>query len=310
MNKAMIVALSSLVLAACAGSVSEVPVSRSASHPDVAGALQGEAGGKKDDPQRIWASGVGTPTHEPLIAEAQREKILAAFRAKYGGDKPVRVLLYVNRDLVDQKSGWHLVGHAEHVDKSHYWGVVPTDSKTVQEKSADGSSKQESVSTPNRVIKTNEFGNAGIREVSIADRNTMRNAEARFGRQLRAGGAALVDQGVAVSMLGDRPLAGIAGSTDVAAKDREVVSKIADVVIEVLASNRRVTFVQSSGERDMLMPDFTATAIRLKDARILGQTTLSDAFGKNQMPQSWAAYDSDEIAQAMALVLMDDMAGK
>jgi len=58
------------------------------------------------------------------------------------------------------------------------------------------------------------------------------------------------------------------------------------------------------------VPDIQATAIRLKDAVILGQAAASDVLGKDaQAGRMVSTYDVRDITEATALALMEDMLG-
>src|SRR5690606_22138460 len=126
---------------------------------------------------------------------------------------------------------------------------------------------------------------------------------------LRAGGATLADQSVAAQLIADRPLAEFIGSTDTpqARKDREALNQVADVVIEILISSKTLDVNTISGTQTYSVPDIQATAIRLKDARILAQASSSD-IGNRIPPYAFAQYSVDEITEATALQLMEDLA--
>ncbi|MFA5265120.1 MAG: hypothetical protein WC378_14955 [Opitutaceae bacterium] len=143
---------------------------------------------------------------------------------------------------------------------------------------------------------------------TLADRQTAREIERLFGRAFRAAGAALADQKVAADMLGDKQLGSLTGTTDQAAKDREALGSVAEVVVEILVSSRTITVPAVSGDQQMAMPDIQATAIRLKDAAILGQASSSDILGKDRYAgRLLQQFDVRDITEATALALMEDM---
>ena len=134
--------------------------------------------------------------------------------------------------------------------------------------------------------------------------------ERLFGRPLRLGGASLADQRVATQLIADRPVKEIAGN-EAARKDREALAKIADVVVEVLISFKNVTVAEIAGDQTYAVPDIQATAIRLKDASVLGQASSSDIIGGGRAAGHAArSFDVREIAEATALALMEEMAGE
>lgn len=86
------------------------------------------------------------------------------------------------------------------------------------------------------------------------------------------------------------------------------MSSVADIAIEVLISNRNLTLPEVSGEATYSVPDIQATAIRLKDAAIVGQAAASDILGKGaQAGRVVRRFDVHDITEATALALMEDM---
>jgi hypothetical protein len=143
---------------------------------------------------------------------------------------------------------------------------------------------------------------------TLADKQTVRDVERLFGRPLRMAGAALADQRIATQLLADNGLKVLSTEGEQARKDREALSKIADVVVEVLISSRPITVTEISGDRTYSVPDIQATAIRLNDSRIIGQATSSDIIGKDRYAGNIVRnFDVREIAEATALALMEDM---
>jgi hypothetical protein len=63
-----------------------------------------------------------------------------------------------------------------------------------------------------------------------------------------------------------------------------------------------------SGDATYTVPDIQATAIRLKDAAIVGQAAASDILGKGMQAGNIARqFTSADITEATALALMSDM---
>jgi hypothetical protein len=135
----------------------------------------------------------------------------------------------------------------------------------------------------------------------------MRDIERLFGRPLRMAEANLVDQQAATQTMAEKNVASLKGQDEPARTAREALAKDADVAIEVLISSRNITVPELSGDRIYALPDIQATAIRLKDSKILGQASSSDALRGN--PAYLARnYDVQEITETTALALMEDMA--
>jgi hypothetical protein len=121
-------------------------------------------------------------------------------------------------------------------------------------------------------------------------------------------GVTLVDQRVAAHLIGDRPLTNFSVPTEgeQARKDREALTKNADAVLEILISSRQITVPTASGDRTFAVPDIQATAIRLKDAKVIGQASSSDLIGQGSSKVA-RNFGVREISEGTALALMEDM---
>lgn len=225
--------------------------------------------------QRVYG-----PSSDTLITRQSAEGILDGFRKVYNKtDSAPRVVIYVNRALVDTGTGLKLTGHTERYEKS------------------DAGTKTSGENT----YKVKE----GVAP-TLADMQTVREIERLFGRAFRQGGAMLADQKSAVALLEDNPGHRLVG--DQAAKDREALGKIADVAIEVLISTRNLPVVEVSGDTMQPVPDIQATAIRLKDSAIIGQAAASDILGRDaQAGRIARQFGVRDITEATALALMEDM---
>jgi hypothetical protein len=224
--------------------------------------------------QRVYG-----PSGDTLIARPTADGIVEGFRKAYVTDGAPRVVIYVNRALVDTSSGMKLTERVEQFEKSD------ASSKT----SGTNTYKQKEHATP-----------------ALADQQTVREIERLFGRAFRHAGAKLADQTVATALLPDEPGAHLVG--DRAAKDRKALSDIADIAVEVLISSRNITVPEISGDATYPVPDIQATAIRLKDAAIVGQAAASDIVGKGiQAGRVVRQFSVQDITEATALALMDDM---
>jgi hypothetical protein len=142
-------------------------------------------------------------------------------------------------------------------------------------------------------------------DLPLADRQTMRDIERLFGRPLRSAGASLADQNAANAILGDKSIHSIEGNSAAAIEKRDALAQITDTVIEVLISPKNVTVSEISGERAYSVPDIQATVVRLSDFKILGQATSNDFLGRIL---ALRRFDANEITEATALALMEDMA--
>jgi len=230
----------------------------------------------QDGTQRVYAPYGGAT----LIARQTADGILEGFRKAYNKtDHAPRVVIYVNRALVDTSSGLKLTGHSE----KYYTDAGAT--KT----SGDNTYTVKDAPAP-----------------ALADQQTVREVERLFGRAFRNAGATLADQKVAASLLPEQAGTRLVG--DQAAKDREALAGIADIVIEVLISSRNLTVPEVSGDATYTVPDIQATAIRLKDSAIIGQAAASDILGREQQAgRIVKQFGVRDITEATALALMDDM---
>lgn len=192
----------------------------------------------------------------PLIAPAAAQAVVDKFRAAYGTASAPRLVIYVNRSLVDA-AGLKLTGRTE----------------SYTEKSADG----KTTSTKTKGTSTYATKDASTPAPTLADQQTVRDIERLVGRAFRSGGAKLSDQRIAGVMLSAQPGARLLG--DQATKDREALAQSADIAIEVLISTRTLIAAEVSGDTTVAVPDIQMTAIRLKDAAILGQASASDVLG-------------------------------
>ncbi len=219
----------------------------------------------------------------PLIAPAAAQAVVDKFRAAYGTASAPRLVIYVNRSLVDA-AGLKLTGRTE----------------SYTEKSTDG----KTTSTKTKGTSTYATKDASAPAPTLADQQTVRDIERLVGRAFRSGGAKLSDQRIAGVMLSAQPGARLLG--DQATKDREALAQSADIAIEVLISTRTLIAAEVSGDTTVAVPDIQMTAIRLKDAAILGQASASDVLGAGAA-QAAKKFSAADITEATALALMEDM---
>ena len=267
------------------------------------------------------------PGQPVLVTPEQADAVVKKFKEAYPKLGSPRILVFVNRDLVDTQSGMRLTSRSEKINTTR------KTTKSTLEQPPSGSpasvtihagrdvslsgggnaweypgkgkitSRTDNITTDNRYSQTD-------RKSSLTDRQTVRDVERLFGRPLRAGGASLADQNVATQLIANRPLKEMMANSEgeQARKDREALGKIADVVLEVLISSRNVVVPEVSGDKVYAAPDIQATAIRLSDSKILGQAASRDILGKDRYAgRTIRNFDVQEIAEATALALMDDM---
>jgi hypothetical protein len=250
----------------------------------------------------------------PLVTPEQAQTIINRFKEAYPKMGSPRILLYVNRELVDEESGLKLSARSEQIESVRGDAKLRVDDKSAANRQAtNGGSTQAATTVPgnsDRVTAKNTYRIRDRKQPVLADRQTTRDVEQLFGRPLRLGGASLVDQQTATQLLPGKPLDHFLARTEgeQARKDREALAKVADVVLEILISSRNVNVSEISGDKVYAVPDIQATAIRLSDAKILGQATASDLIGHDHSAGRAArSFGVRDITEATALSLMEDM---
>jgi len=255
----------------------------------------------------------------PLVSPEQARTVISRFKAGYPKIGGPRLVIYVNRELVDDSGGLRLTGRRETTDslKADLQGTGTATGPLGQNVTVVGNVAQSGVSpvvpvrgTQERVTGENTYSHTAKTNATLTDRQTIRDVERLMGRPLRMGGAKLADQRVASQLLADRPVQEFLGSTGspAAAKDREALQKAADVVLEVLISSRNITVPGVSGDQTYSAPDIQVTAVRIDSSQIIGQASSRDILGADRFAgRLLRNYDINEITEAVALALMEDM---
>jgi hypothetical protein len=227
--------------------------------------------------QRLYPQPVASM---PLVPVDTASGIIGKFHDAYGSSAAPRIVVYVNRALVDIGPGFRPTGRTEKYEKTADNAVKTTGENTYQY--TEGS------------------------RPALADQQTVRDIERLFGRVFRNAGAKLADEKVAIDLLAGKP--GESLASDQAARERETLMATADIAIEVLISSRNVVVPGISSDQVIAVPDIQATAIRLKDAAIIGQASATDVLGKGAPAGSLArTFDVSDVTEATALALMEDM---
>jgi hypothetical protein len=231
------------------------------------------------------------PPPASLVAPDSARAVVEKFRAAYEKLGKPRLVFSVNRELIPAE------------------GALALKARTENTEATRSETKGSPEATSEKVTATNTYEAVPASALSLADRQTIRDVERLFGRPFRAAGAALADQGVAAALLADKPFNHFAAAdNDQARKQREALTKVADVVIEVLISSRQAVVPGIAGDSSVVLPDIQATAIRLSDSAILGQATARDVLGRDRDAAHVRQFDVNDIAEATALALMEDIA--
>ena len=243
----------------------------------------------------------------PLINPDEAQAIANTFRANYAKLGNPRMMIYVNRELVDEDSGMKLAGRTER--------TVAQRGHVDQDAQASGGTNQSTSGVQlagqgEKVVADNSYRFGGRDKLPLADQQTVRDIERELGRQLRYCGSTLADQKLATQLMNDQVLKNFAVPTEgqQAIKDREAVAKYADVVVQVLISSKQIVVSDLTGTRNLPMPDMQITAIRVKDSKILGQASAKDVFNRSPQPANVAAsYPTEAIVSVTTLALMKDI---
>lgn len=268
------------------------------------------------------------PGYPSLVSKEQAQSVVAKFKEAYPKLGNPRMLVYVNRNLVDTETGMRLDSRTETVNttRSKVRSTVDNPPRNAsgsqvtinagRDATVNGDSGWEYVGKGKVAKRTDNIRSENRyttteRKQTLADRQTVRDLERLFGRPLRASGVTMADQGVATQLIANRPLKEMMANSEgeQARKDREALGNIADVVVEILISSRDVVVQEVSGDKVLSAPDIHATAIRLSDSKIIGQAASRDVVGKDRFAgRTLQSFDVQEIAEATALALMEDMA--
>lgn len=272
----------------------------------------------------------GTPV---LVTPEQAQAVIGKFKAGYEKIGKPRIAIYVNRELVDTQSGMRLTGVSEKADfdRTSTTTDFTLDPNAGKLLGAQGGSiraggnvsiggtgsavdqlpgKGTTATTREKGTVNRSYSNTDRATASLADKQTVRDVERLFGRPLRHGGASLTDQRVFTQLIpsGRFDREAITSEGEQALKDRQALSKMADVVMEVLISSRQLVIQEVSGDKVYSVPDIQATAIRLSDGKVMGQASASDILGKDRYAGRIVRnFDVREISEATALALMEDM---
>jgi hypothetical protein len=289
-----------------------VPVVTSPARPAVPTTMPSE--------QRLYSAGA------TLVPPEHAGQIVEGFRAAYDRMGRPRLVIYVNRELVEERGGWRLSRRKEQIESNREQAssthAAPPGAATPQTQvnvAVGGNTGAGTTTTygpgettgrRDRTTVENTFERADGTTPELADRQTVRDVERLFGRPLRIAGAQLADQRVIASLINDQPLDQILaqGGSESARKDREALTRVADVVVEILVSSRSLSIPAFEGSETRQVPDIQATAIRLSDGAIIGQASATDVLGRDRYAGPIVRqFDVRDIAEATALALMEDI---
>ena len=123
-----------------------------------------------------------------------------------------------------------------------------------------------------------------------------------FGKPLRVAGAALADQkSASVMMMGKWLKAPNPTDEAKVARDRDALRKIADVGIEILIAPSNAALQETSTGKKSSATEIQATAIRLEDAKIIGQASTANLQWDGHL------FKLSDASEALALLLMQDL---
>jgi hypothetical protein len=239
----------------------------------------------QEPPMHAPAHGKKSVSGKPvLVTPEQAQTIINRFKDAYPKLGSPRLLIFVNREPATQ-------------------------SCTVKGTACTPAMAKACTNSPTGAAACSPVKTAGDKaQPAPADKQMVGDVERLFGRPLRDAGAILTDPKVATQVMGDKPLDAFLGSTDTpeARKDREALGKIADAVIEILVFSKTLTVPSGSATQSITIPDIQATTLSLRDSKIIGQASSSEATSR-VLPAELARFGVREITEATALALMQDM---
>jgi hypothetical protein len=153
-----------------------------------------------------------------------------------------------------------------------------------------------------RILVYVHADSTGTNHAYLAKTNLTEQVQRLVARPLRIAGASLVD--LAIENQANPALR--VSSLLQNEHDRDHFRRIADVVIEAHVSSRTVTVNDSSGPKTLTVPELQLTALRLSDAKIIGQISASDLLSRAGGPGYVARnFNVRDVAESTALALMD-----
>jgi hypothetical protein len=156
------------------------------------------------------------------------------------------------------------------------------------------------------LIETGDGARNGRLAPALADELTAAEIERMFGRAFGNAGARIAKQKIPTALAAAEPGARLVG--EAAAKDRTALAVVADIAIEVLISGRPLNAAEIAGEAAPPVPDLHATAIRLKDAAVVGRARAGELLQKGtQAGRVIGHFNLRDISVATAIALMEDM---
>ena len=246
------------------------------------------------------------PAH--LIAPDVAAETISRFRAAYGKLGSPRFLIYVNRDLVDQRTGLKLAGREETVVNTRREAArdvalpseseaesTPTGSTTTTRTTSntlnlgqtnggsgrlpepknhggdgsEGSAARATVSSGEKKVATiNRYERTEREDDSFEYRQLVRDVEIAFGRRLRSAGASLADQKVATALNADRPLRDFTTPTE---------GEQARKDREALAKVADVAVEILIAERETRVPQVSGDTTRMKPEILVTAIRLADS---------------------------------
>jgi len=221
-----------------------------------------------------------------LVQPQEAQLMLNQFRQAYSKLGNPRIVILVNRPLLDAQSRLRLSNRTERVE-------------TTRTTANSASATNTSLTTRN--VATSNYRDTGAAAPTLADLQTMRDVERLVGEPFHLANATIVDASLAANANGDLP-------ADPLERERVAAGKVADIAIEVLISSRKAAVQELSGNKTYNLPDLQVTAIRLKDARVIGQASASEVINRAGGDAVAARnFSPNEIILATAYALLDDI---
>ena len=257
------------------------------------------------------------PGRTLLVSPTVVRTIIERFEMIYPRMGSPRILIYVNRELVDDLAGMKFFpGKDKSAPATNKSALILDADPKPNAAPPDDADSEPSQFPGSQLNQYEALARAAERRYRLRDRDiptlldkqTGPELERVFGRPLRTAHARMSDSSTASALIGDLNIKSFTSPAEDEAtrKNREALKKIADVVVEIQIAPHNVPLPGTTEAKTYVVPDLQATAIRLSDSKVIGQVASSDILGR---VYSYAnrIIEMPEITEVTALALMEDM---
>lgn len=270
--------------------------------------LDGVSGSRSEEKRQSRAA---TQATNVKFSEGYFDAVVESFLKLEKFDRSSRILIFINRDLINTKAGLRLEEKTEIIASGP--AKVDVQANATQNSPVDKSVSTASVNSGSftnvGVVQLNKFKAGSENEQSIGSRRVERDIERFFSKELRRAGLKLVDQKIASQLIKEDPdkASGPTQSNNSVDKERQAIDRFADMVIEIIVSEQRYEDREVSGAVTVFsVPEIGATAVEVKTSQIIGQGSSADIFHDASITKL-RTIDLKEAARAAAIALLADI---